>query len=70
MDVGGGDAADGALGGRLGEGVVAGESSGSPWSHSSTNAVAPEGVDETVELASCRRRPVGDEGGGHGAAAR
>ena len=60
VDVGGGDAADGALGGELGEGVVACRVERvAVIPQLDEHAVAPEGFDELVELAGCRCRPVG-----------
>ena len=65
MGVGGGDAADVALGGELGEGVVAdGVERVAVVPQLDDDAVAPVRLDQAVELSGRRRRAGGDQGGG------
>ena len=70
VGIGGGDTADVARGGELGEGVVAGGVEGvAVVPQLDEDAVAPERLDQAIELAGCGGRSVGNEGGGDGALA-
>ena len=70
VGVGGGDAADAAADGELGEGVVAGGVERvAVVPQLDEDAVAPERLDQAVELPPGRGRPIGDECGGDGALA-
>ena len=70
VGVGGGDATDVALDGELGEGVVAGGVERvAVVPQLDEDAVAPERLDQAIELAGCGGRSVGDQGGGYSALA-
>ncbi len=70
VGVGGGDATDVAPDGELGEGVVAGGVERvAVVPQLDEDAVAPERLDQAIELAGCGGRSVGDQGGGDSALA-
>ena len=67
VDVGRGDAADVVAGGELGEGVVARRVERvAVVPQLDEHAVAPERLDQPLQLAPGRGRTVGDSAGGHG----